>query len=207
MTTVSVIPKQQINIKLDLQQGWLNPKTIVLKQSDHLTRVFMIRVRNTLPINLTGYRPCLFVKRKDGEVLSVTGEMVDATQGEFMVKLNATMLKIEGEVVAEVVITQDGEEVLSFPHFSFVVEDSIHDEEQIDEEELGIVWELINQTKIALEAMGDNYDQFKEEKEFQFQASERQRNENEIIRQEGYAEMQDKVSEVYTTTLKYRIIE
>ena len=88
-----------------------------------------------------------------------------------------------------------------------MVEDSIHDEEQIDEEELGIVWELINQTKIALEAMGDNYDQFKEEKEFQFQASERQRNENEIIRQEGYAEMQDKVSEVYTTTLKYRIIE
>ena len=35
MTTTSIIPKQQINIKLDLQQGWLKKKTITLKPGDH----------------------------------------------------------------------------------------------------------------------------------------------------------------------------
>ncbi len=340
-------PKQQINIKLDLQKGWLNPKTIQLKQSDHNARIFMIRLVNTLPINLTGCQPTLFVKRaekgwlnpktiqlkqsdhnarifmirlvntlpinltgcqptlfvkradgsvvsglgqmtraeqgeflvplnstvlgvvgqaivevvivKDGEeilsVVSGLGQMTRAEQGEFLVPLNSTVLGVVGQAIVEVVIVKDGEEILSFPHFNFEILESFHNSDEVaEDEEVGILWELIGETRTALDEMDGRFVDFvnTKDQEFQraesvrnqnetirqqgyiemqnkvrtaldemdgrfvdfvntkdqeFQRAESVRNQNETIRQQGYIEMQNKVNQVYSTTLKYRIVE
>lgn len=220
MNKTSVTPKQQVNIKLDLQQGWLNPKPIVFKQSDNLSRVFVIRVSNTFPINLTGYEAYLFVKRPDGDVVSAVCTMLDATQGEFMVKLRGGMLRASGTVQAEVVVGKEGEGTLSFPHFTFTVEESLHDEEVIQEEDLGLVWDLVNKANSAITEVGESYEAFegKKEQEFAeftqqlqtvFDENENERNEAEIVRQQGYEEMQQKVDKVYdsTLTLSYVVVE
>ena len=204
----STTPKQQINIKLDLQKGWVNPKTIQLKQSDHKTRIFMIRLTNTLPINLDGCQPTLFVKRADGNVVSGIGQITRAEQGEFLVALNSTVLGVVGQATVEVVIVKDGEEILSYPHFTFEVIESLHNsDEVIEDEQVGILWELIGETRTALDEMDGRFVQFLDNKEQEFQRAEQVRNQNETNRQQGYTEMQTKVNQVYTTTLKYRIVE
>lgn len=204
----SATPKQQINIKLDLQKGWVNSKTIQLKQSDHKTRIFMIRLTNTLPINLDGCQPTLFVKRADGNVVSGIGQMTRAEQGEFLVALNSTVLGVVGQAIVEVVIVKDGEEILSFPHFNFEILESFHNSDEVTEgEEVGILWELIGETRTALDEMDGRFVDFVNAKDQEFQRAEQVRNQNETIRQEGYTEMQNKVNQVYSTTLKYRIVE
>ena len=201
-------PKQQINIKLDLQKGWVNPKTIQLKQSDHNARIFMIRLVNTLPINLTGCQPTLFVKRADGTVVTGLGQMTRAEQGEFLVPLNSTVLGVVGQTIVEVVIVKDGEEILSFPHFNFEILESFHNSDEVTEgEEVGILWELIGETRTALDEMDGRFVDFVNAKDQEFQRAEQVRNQNETVRQEGYTEMQNKVNQVYSTTLKYRIVE
>ena len=201
-------PKQQINIKLDLQKGWLNPKTIQLKQSDHNARIFMIRLVNTLPINLTGCQPTLFVKRADGTVVTGLGQMTRAEQGEFLVPLNSTVLGVVGQAIVEVVIVKDGEEILSFPHFNFEILESFHNSDEVTEdEEVGILWELIGETRNSLDGLENRFVQFLGNKEQEFQRAEQVRNQNETNRQQGYTEMQNKVNQVYSTTLKYRIVE
>lgn len=208
MSVASTMPKQQINIKLDLQKGWLNQKAITLKQGDHLSRVFVIRVANTFPLNLTGCQPYLFVKQPDGEVLSKSCEMINASQGEFMVRLSSEMLKTNGTVSAEVVISKGGEGTLSFPHFAYTVEESLHDEVANEvTEEFGILWELIHETETSLVEMENRFGNFTQEKENEFQLAEAQRQANEIVRQQTYTQMKNTVNQVYNTTLKYRIIE
>ena len=204
----STTPKQQINIKLDLQKGWVNPKTIQLKQSDHNARIFMIRLVNTLPINLTGCQPTLFVKRADGTVVTGLGQMTRAEQGEFLVPLNSTVLGVVGQAIVEVVIVKDGEEILSFPHFNFEILESFHNSDEVTEdEEVGILWELIGETRNSLDGLENRFVQFLGNKEQEFQRAEQVRNQNETNRQQGYTEMQNKVNQVYSTTLKYRIVE
>ena len=204
----STTPKQQINIKLDLQKGWVNPKTIQLKQSDHNARIFMIRLVNTLPINLTGCQPTLFVKRADGTVVTGLGQMTRAEQGEFLVPLNSTVLGVVGQAIVEVVIVKDGEEILSFPHFNFEILESFHNSDEVAEgEEVGILWELIGETRNSLDGLENRFVQFLGNKEQEFQRAEQVRNQNETNRQQGYTEMQNKVNQVYSTTLKYRIVE
>ena len=204
----STTPKQQINIKLDLQKGWVNPKTIQLKQSDHNARIFMIRLVNTLPINLTGCQPTLFVKRADGTVATGLGQMTRAEQGEFLVPLNSTVLGVVGQAIVEVVIVKDGEEILSFPHFNFEILESFHNSDEVTEdEEVGILWELIGETRNSLDGLENRFVQFLGNKEQEFQRAEQVRNQNETNRQQGYTEMQNKVNQVYSTTLKYRIVE
>ena len=204
----STTPKQQINIKLDLQKGWVNPKTIQLKQSDHNARIFMIRLTNTLPINLEGCQPTLFVKRADGTVVTGLGQMTRAEQGEFLVPLNSTVLGVVGQAIVEVVIVKDGEEILSFPHFNFEILESFHNSDEVTEdEEVGILWELIGETRNSLDGLENRFVQFLGNKEQEFQRAEQVRNQNETVRQQGYTEMQNKVNQVYSTTLKYRIVE
>lgn len=167
----SVVAKQQINIKVDLVHGWVNEKAIELKQADHKTRFFMIRVSNILPINIEGCVPTVFFKQPNGETYDTLGKVVNANKGEFMVELTSTLLKGVGNNQCEIVLLKDGEAILSFPHFYFKVTESYHDDESstITEEELSIFWGLINQANNALAQMGKNYASFEGQKEGEFQ--------------------------------------
>lgn len=167
----SVVAKQQINIKVDLVHGWVNEKAIELKQADHKTRFFMIRVSNILPINIEGCVPTVFFKQPNGETYDMLGKIVNANKGEFMIELTSTLLKGVGTNHCEIVLLKDGEAVLSFPHFYFNVTESYHDDESntVTEEELSTFWGLIAQANNALIQMGEDYTAFKGQKDEEFQ--------------------------------------
>lgn len=284
-----VVPRQQINIKLDLTQGWLNSRSVSLKQCDNETRFLVVRLTNTLPLNIASYQPVMFVKRLDGKILKGLCQTLNAEEGEFVFKLKSEHLAVNGLLTFEIVLTKDGTKIMSFPHFNLNVVDSLHDEDVFTptEDDLSILWEVIGRMQASIEEIEKKYKQFEQEKESEFQTSEANRssiftqsenarqstftqNENqrgniftqneaqrtstftqsesnrhntftqseanrqtaftqaetsrqqaentrqsqesarqqaEALRQETFEGMQDKIEEVYSTTLKYRIVE
>lgn len=251
-----VVPRQQINIKLDLTQGWLNSRSVSLKQCDNETRFLVVRLTNTLPLNIASYQPVMFVKRSDGKILKGLCQTLNAEEGEFVFKLKSEHLAVNGLLTFEIVLTKDGTKIMSFPHFILNVVDSLHDEDVFtpSEDDLSILWEVIDRMQNAMNNLDGRFEQFEQEKELEFQANEanrlstftqsenarqstftqneaqrasvfeqsensRQQAENtrqsqesarqqaETLRQETFEGMQDTVQEVYSTTLKYRIVE
>ena len=104
------------------------------------------------------------------------------------------------------------------------------------DDDLQILWDVIAKMQTATTKFDSDYQEFKTgvesdyqsfkesktnefqffitEKDNQFQTSETSRQSQELVRQQaenarqqGYVEMQDKIEEVYSTTLKYRIVE
>lgn len=208
MNSNTVKPKQQINIKLDLIKGWTNQSSIVLKQCDNNSRFLMVRVSNDTPMNIQGYNPVLFIKRGDGKIFTTSCQIVREDKGEFLVKLSQDILGVSGQLTLEVVLTKDGTEILSFPHFNLQVEDSLHDDvAEESSEEVGILWELIHQTENSLVELDNRFGDFKQQKENEFQVAEAKRQQNETVRQQTYTRMENTVNQVYNTTLKYRIID
>ena len=251
-----VVPRQQINIKLDLTQGWLNSRSVSLKQCDNETRFLVVRLTNTLPLNIASYQPVMFVKRSDGKILKGLCQTLNAEEGEFVFKLKSEHLAVNGLLTFEIVLTKDGTKIMSFPHFILNVVDSLHDEDVFtpSEDDLSILWEVIDRMQNAMNNLDGRFEQFEQEKELEFQANEanrlstftqsenarqstftqneaqrasvfeqsensRQQAENtrqsqesarqqaEALRQETFEGMQDTVQEIYSTTLKYRILE
>lgn len=204
-----LLPRQTFYIQLDLEKGWVNSRSISLKQADNETRFLIIRLTNLLPLNIADYQPVIFVKRTDGQILKGLGQVLKPEQGEFAFKLTSHHLAVNGSVTLEVVLTKDENKIISFPHFSISVADSLHDEDVFEpsEEELSILWEIIGRMQNAYAEMEEQYNQFEQDKNLVFQANESNRQQAETIRQQGYVEMQGKINEVYSTTLKYRIVE
>ena len=212
----SFIPKDQINIRIDLRQGWLNKKNIVLKQSDHLSRVFVVKVSNNHLFNLTGYQAYLYFRRADGTIIGKTCSLLNATQGELMCKLSTDDLSIVGETQVEVVISKATDGALSFPHFSFMVEESFYKEEAVTDEEMKLVWDVINEARDEIKKVGEEYKAFEGELKNEFDENEQKRQDNETVRIEAendrqatFEEMKEKVDKVYdsTITLSYVVVE
>ena len=220
-------PEQIIKIKLDLIEGWKNKQSIEIKQADNETRYLAIRLTNLLPINIVGYQPTLITKRADGKVLSTLCQVTQADKGEFIVPLSNNILGVVGTVSFEVVLVKDDTKILSFPQFAMQVVESLHDDVDFEptEDDLQILWDIIAKMQTATAELETEFQDFKEsktnefqsfitEKDNQFQTSETSRQSQELVRQQaenarqqGYVEMQDKIEEVYSTTLKYRLVE
>lgn len=174
---MQVIPKQQINIKLDLTQGWVNNRDVSLKQCDNETRFLVVRLTNTLPLNITNYQPVMFVKRSDGKILKGLCQILNAEEGEFVFKLKSEHLASKGSLIFEVVLTKDETKIMSFPHFNLNVVDSLHDEDVFapSEDDLSILWEVIGRMQSAISNLDGRFEQFEQEKELEFQANEANR--------------------------------
>ena len=191
---MSITPKQQINIKLDLTQGWMNNRAISLKQADNETRFLVIRLTNLLPLNIVGYQPVVFVKRNDGQILKGLGQVLNAEEGEFVFKLSSNHLAVNGSTIFEVVLTKDETKIMSFPHFTLNVVDSLHDEDVFapSEDDLSILWEVIGRMQTVLDELDGKFEQFEQEKELEFQARETDRQniflQSENARQSAFAQ-------------------
>lgn len=174
---MQVIPKQQINIKLDLTQGWVNNRDVSLKQCDNETRFLVVRLTNTLPLNITNYQPVMFVKRSDGKILKGLCQILNAEEGEFVFKLKSEHLAVNGLLIFEIVLTKDETKIMSFPHFTLNVVDSLHDEDIFtpSEEDLSILWQIIGKMQTVLDELDGKFEQFEQEKELEFQARETDR--------------------------------
>lgn len=222
-------PEQIIRVKLDLVKGWENKQYIEIKQSDNDTRYLLIRLTNLLPMNITGYQPTLMVKRADGLVLSALCQVIQNEKGEFIVPLSNNFLKVIGTISFEVVLVKDGTQILSFPQFTMQVVESLHDDVEFnpDDEELSILWDIINRMETTTAKLENEFQEFKGQKETEFQSfiaekdnefqvKETERQVAEIDRQQAeeerrkeFAIMEEKVDKVYdsTITLSYIIVE
>ena len=222
-------PKQIIKVKLDLVEGWKNKRDIQIKQADNETRYLAIRLTNLLPINIVGYQPTLITKRADGKVLSTLCQVTQADKGEFIVPLSNNILGVVGAISFEVVLVKDDTKILSFPQFTMQVVESLHDDVEFnpDDDELQILWEVINRMETTTAKLENEFQEFKEnketefqsfiaEKDSEFQVKETERQVAEIDRQQAeeerrkeFAIMEEKVDKVYdsTITLSYIIVE
>ena len=220
-------PEQIIKVKLDLVEGWKNKRDIQIKQADNDTRYLLVRLANVLPINIADCQPTLITKRADGKVLSTLCQVTQADKGEFIVPLNNNILGVVGTVSFEVVLVKDDTKILSFPQFTMQVVESLHDDVDFEptEDDLQILWDIIAKMQTTTTELETEFQDFKEsktnefqsfitEKDNQFQVGETSRQSQELVRQQaentrqqGYVEMQDKIEEVYSTTLKYRLVE
>lgn len=176
---MSITPKQQINIKLDLTQGWMNNRAISLKQADNETRFLVIRLTNLLPLNITGYLPVIFIKRADDQILKGLGQVLNAENGELAFKLKSEHLAINGSLVFEVVLTKDETKIMSFPHFTLSVVDSIHDEDVFtpSEDDMSILWEALGKIQSVVPRLEQEYKEFELGITEQFQSAQELRDE------------------------------
>lgn len=222
-------PEQIIKIKLDLIEGWKNKQSIEIKQADNETRYLAIRLTNLLPINIVGYQPTLMVKRADGKVLSTLCQVTQADKGEFIVPLSNSILGVTGAISFEAVLVKDDTKILSFPQFTMQVIESLHDDVDFEptEDDLQILWEVINRMETTTTKLENEFQEFKENKETEFQSfvtekdnefqvkeTERQlaemnRQQAETERVEAFSAMEEKVDKVYnsTITLLYDVVE
>lgn len=187
-------PEQIIKIKLDLIEGWKNKQTIEIKQADNETRFLVIRLTNLLPLNIVGYQPVVFVKRADNQILKGLGQVLNAENGELAFKLKSEHLASKGSLIFEVVLTKDETKIMSFPHFTLNVVDSLHDEDVFapSEDDLSILWEVIGRMQTVLDELDGKFEQFEQEKELEFQARETDRQniflQSENARQSAFAQ-------------------
>ena len=199
-----VVPRQQINIKLDLTQGWLNSRSVSLKQCDNETRFLVVRLTNTLPLNIASYQPVMFVKRSDGKILKGLCQTLNAEEGEFVFKLKSEHLAVNGLLTFEIVLTKDGTKIMSFPHFNLNVVDSLHDEDVFTptEDDLSILWEVIGRMQASIEEIEKKYKQFEQEKESEFQTSEANRSsiftQSENARQSTFTQNENQRGSIFT---------
>ena len=165
-------PKQIIKVKLDLVEGWMNNRAISLKQADNETRFLVIRLTNLLPLNIVGYQPVVFVKRADNQILKGLGQVLNAENGELAFKLKSEHLASKGSLIFEVVLTKDETKIMSFPHFTLNVVDSLHDEDIFtpSEEDLSILWDIINRMETTTTKLENEFQEFKGQKETEFQS-------------------------------------
>lgn len=127
-TTVSTqIDKEIIELKIDLQEG--TQESITLKQSDHNSRLLKVTLmKNDYPVKLYNSRVSLYIRKSNGEIVSIEGYDMTENSGEVYFSLTRQALSTLPSIECEVVKIGTDNSILSFPIFKIDIKDSIHDE-------------------------------------------------------------------------------
>ena len=122
------IDKETIDLTLDLHTG--TQQDITLKQSDHNSRLLKIALTKNLlyPVKLHGSQMKLYVRKSNGEIVCLDAYEVEEDNGIARFSLTRETLSTLPSIECEVVKIGDDGSVLSFPLFTIIVKDSIHDE-------------------------------------------------------------------------------
>ena len=133
------VDKEVVNLTIDLQNG--TQQVITFKQSDHNSRLLKVMLtKNDLPMKLYSSRVVLYVRKANGEIVSIDGYNMTENTGEVYFSLTRQALSTLPSIECEVVKIGDDESVLSFPIFTISIKNSIHDEvyDLIEQDEVGI---------------------------------------------------------------------
>ena len=133
------VDKEVVKLTIDLQNG--TQQVITFKQSDHNSRLLKVMLtKNGLPMKLYSSRVVLYVRKANGEIISIDGYNITENTGEVYFSLTRQALSTLPSIECEVVKIGDDESVLSFPLFTISIKNSIHDEvyELIEQDEVGI---------------------------------------------------------------------
>ena len=133
------VDKEVVNLTIDLQNG--TQQAITFKQSDHNSRLLKVMLtKNDLPMKLYSSRVVLYVRKANGEIVSIDGYNMTENTGEVYFSLTRQALSTLPSIECEVVKIGDDESILSFPIFTISIKNSIHDEvyDLIEQDEVGI---------------------------------------------------------------------
>ena len=133
------VDKEVVNLTIDLQNG--TQQVITFKQSDHNSRLLKVMLtKNGLPMKLYSSRVVLYVRKANGEIVSIDGYNMTENTGEVYFSLSRQALSTLPSIECEVVKIGDDESILSFPIFTILIKNSIHDEvyDLIEQDEVGI---------------------------------------------------------------------
>ena len=133
------VDKEIVNLTIDLQNG--TQQVITFKQSDHNSRLLKVMLtKNGLPMKLYSSRVVLYVRKANGEIVSIDGYNMTENTGEAYFSLTRQALSTLPSIECEVVKIGDDESILSFPIFTISIKNSIHDEvyDLIEQDEVGI---------------------------------------------------------------------
>ena len=121
------IDKETIEIVLDLHAG--TQQQITLKQCDHNSRLLRVTLTKNLlyPVKLNNSEMKLYVRKTDGDIVRLDAYEVDEENGIVCFSLTRQALSTLPSIECEVVKIGNDESILSFPLFTIVVQDSIHD--------------------------------------------------------------------------------
>lgn len=138
------VDKEVVNLTIDLQNG--TQQVITFKQSDHNSRLLKVMLtKNGLPMKLYSSRVVLYVRKVNGEIVSIDGYNMTENTGEVYFSLSRQALSTLPSIECEVVKIGDDESVLSFPIFTISIKESIHDE----------VYDLIEQDEVGITSLED----------------------------------------------------
>ena len=138
------VDKEVVNLTIDLQNG--TQQVITFKQSDHNSRLLKVMLtKNGLPMKLYSSRVVLYVRKANGEIISIDGYNMTENTGEVYFSLSRQALSTLPSIECEVVKIGDDESVLSFPIFTISIKNSIHDE----------VYDLIEQDEVGITSLED----------------------------------------------------
>ena len=133
------VDKEVVNLTIDLQNG--TQQVITFKQSDHNSRLLKVMLtKNDLPMKLYSSRVVLYIRKSNGEIVSIDGYDITENTGEVYFSLTRQALSTLPSIECEVVKIGDDESILSFPIFTISIKESIHDEvyDLIEQDEVGI---------------------------------------------------------------------
>lgn len=127
-----MLDKKYKAISLDLILNTQNSLNMTFSLSDNQTSDFYINInKNSLKIDLTGYKTTLYIKNPNNEILSKELTEYDKTSNLYYCNLENKYKNIEGTYVCQVIIENEGttEKVVPLSVFEYKVKKDIISED------------------------------------------------------------------------------
>lgn len=105
-------------------------EVIKVKRGDHNSRVLRLTVKkdDIHYLDLSNAEVFLVMQKPNGIKLKITGEVINAVNGEVAFALTKDSLSTSGEALCEVVKVSEDGAILSTPSFSMTIQESLFDD-------------------------------------------------------------------------------
>ncbi|EKO1913627.1 BppU family phage baseplate upper protein [Clostridium botulinum] len=131
--------EKQFNLIIDTKRTLFNAVR-GFKQEENNSVLYINLVQNSIPFNLTGLTVRINFKRPDGQVLLQMADVTNATEGKIKVNILTRVLKLVGEVKADLSIFNIKNEKITSAPFSLFIEPSIYTNDYIEKnDELDLI--------------------------------------------------------------------
>ncbi|EJE7236807.1 BppU family phage baseplate upper protein [Clostridium botulinum] len=122
--------EKQFNLIIDTKRTGFNAVR-GFKQEENNSVLYINLVQNSIPFDLTGLTVRINFKRPDGQVLLQMADVTNATEGKIKVNILTRVLKLVGEVKADLSIFNKENEKITSASFSMFVDAPIYTNDYI----------------------------------------------------------------------------
>ncbi|NEZ46493.1 DUF2479 domain-containing protein [Clostridium niameyense] len=122
--------EKQFNLIIDTKRNGFNAVR-GFKQEENNTVIYITLVQNSIPFDLNGLTVRINFKRPDGQVLLQMADVVKADEGKVKVKILTKVLKLVGEVKADLSIFNEENEKITSALFTMFIDAPIYTNDYI----------------------------------------------------------------------------